>query len=130
MAECDAQAMLNTAKCFSCLDSLQLRQITVVLLCNILKKNDPMAQCNVADLLDDAKCYQCLSEQQLSMLQTQLLCEILTGGGGGQGCLLCGAVDPTDEPECTCALYYNRTTSSFWYWDTVDSKWYPLIGGP
>lgn len=122
--------MLATAKCFSCLDTLQLRQITVVLLCRILQESDPMAECDVSSLLTAAKCYSCLSDQQLSMLQTQLLCEILNAGGTGSSCLLCGAVDPVNAPSCDCALYYNRATQSFWYWDSGGPAWVLLVGGP
>lgn len=50
------------------------------------------------------------------------------GGGSGSSCLLCGAADPVAAPSCTCALYYNVTTGSFWYWDNTGAAWVMLIG--
>lgn len=129
MATCSTSDLLEDARCFACLSSGELELVNTVLLCRILQANDPMASCDVNDLLADANCFACLLPGQLQLLQTQLLCEILSaGGGGGSSCISCGAVDPTADPNCTCALYYNTATSSFWYWDDNLNVWAQLIG--
>jgi hypothetical protein len=128
MATCTVQDMMEVAKCYSCLTPKQLMEVRVALLCQILHAYNPMASCDIHDLMESAKCYSCLDLTQLSMIQTQLLCEILHAGGGtGSSCLFCGAVDPTEDPPCDCALYYNTANSAFWYWD--GATWIPFIGG-
>lgn len=82
---------------------------------------------DIGALLAEAKCFQCLSDRELQYVQSQLLCNIEAGGTGGSGCMLCGLVDPTETPDCDCALYYNTVTSSLWYWDGTAASWYPLI---
>lgn len=131
MATCSPTEYVELAKCFSCLNSKQLMEVRLAILCKILQLSNPMAECDVTTLLNDSRCFTCLDNKQMMMVQTQLLCEILAAGGaGGSSCLLCGDVNPTDTPDCTCALYYNRQTGSFWYWDTGTSTWVELIGGP
>jgi len=129
MATCTTSELLQEAACFNCLSPGQLELVKAVLLCRILQSNDPMASCDVQGLLRDANCFSCLFPFQLQLIQTQLLCEILSsGGGGGSSCLLCGAADPVVDPACECALFYNRTTGSFWYWDDTGVSWVRLIG--
>lgn len=128
MATCTVSSILQHAAGLSGLSPMQLELAKVVLLCRLLQANDPMASCDVQGLLADAECFSCLYPYQLALVQTQLLCEILqSGGAGGSSCLLCGSSDPTEEPICDCALYYNRATSSFWYWDANLSIWANLI---
>lgn len=125
---CEPQDLLNASKCFACLNPYQLELVKASLLCQILQASDPMATCDPAELLDAAKCFACLHPGQLQLIQTELLCEILqAGGGGGEGCIICGIADPVDPPECACSLAYNRTNSSLWYWDQVGLAWAPLI---
>lgn len=129
MATCNVQDLMNLSRCFACLPAGQLEIIKTSLLCQILKGINPMATCDVATLLSASNCFSCLPGPQLAMIQTQLLCEILNagGGGGGEGCIVCGNSDPVAPPTCDCALAYNRVNSSFWYWDSVAVVWYPLI---
>lgn len=119
--ECTPQELINSAKCFACLSPRQLKDVMTSLLCSIAG----MASCDPATLMEDAAAFSPLTAHELEVIQTQLLCEILNGGGsGGSSCLLCGDVDPTDAPEdCTCALYYNKVDSTFWYWDTNANQW-------
>lgn len=129
MATCTVSDLMQQASQLNGLSPGQLELIKTVLLCRILHINNPMASCDVQDLLDDANCFACLFPFQLSIIQTQLLCEILNAGGAGApSCLLCGNSDPVTPPDCTCALYYNRSTSSFWYWDSNLAIWAMLIG--
>lgn len=103
--------------------------VRAVLLCQILQTLNPVATCDVQSLMNEAACFDCLDLRQLSVLQTQLLCEILqAGGAGGQSCIVCGDTDPVADPNCTCALGYNRSTGSFWYWDDSLGQWVQLIG--
>ncbi len=130
MHQCTTSDLLQHAAQYNGLSAHQLELVKVVLLCRILQANDPMASCDVQSLLNDANCFACLFPFQLSVIQTQLLCEILSGGGGGgSSCLLCGTVDPVVAPVCDCALYYNRATASFWYFDSGTATWVMLIGG-
>jgi hypothetical protein len=130
MATCTTSDLLQEAACFSCLSPIQLELIQTAMLCRILQNVDPMANCDVNTLLESANCFTCLFPFQLQVVQTQLLCEILNSGGGlGSSCLLCGDSDPVETPLCECALYYNKSTSSFWYWDSNLSIWAMLIGG-
>lgn len=87
-----------------------------------------MASCDPQSLINNANCLSCLTPFQLALVQTQLLCELLQAGGvGGNSCLLCGLVPPTAAPACSCALYYNSSVGSFYYWDAANSVWVPLI---
>jgi hypothetical protein len=129
MATCTTSDLLQEAACFSCLSPQQLELVKAVLLCRILQNNDPMASCDVQSLLDNANCFSCLFPFQIQLIQTQLLCEILSSGGAaGDSCLMCGAADPVAVPTCDCALYYNRSTGSFWFWDAPFVAWVRLIG--
>jgi hypothetical protein len=84
--------------------------------------------CDVGELAREARCFSCLSEKDLKQVSAYLLCQILlNGGGGGSSCLLCGSSNPTETPSCTCAIYYNTTLSSLWYWDNGASVWVALI---
>lgn len=129
MAVCNVQDLMNVSRCFACLPAGQLEILKTSLLCQILKDRNPMASCDVSSLLSAANCFSCLGSGQLAIIQTQLLCEILNagGGGGGEGCIVCGNADPVDAPTCDCALAYNRVNGSFWYWDNVALVWQPLI---
>jgi hypothetical protein len=130
MATCDPQVLMTAAKCFAPLPGNQLQILTTALLAEILAAANPMADTSPQALMDAAACFACLNPGQLAIINTQLLCEILNagGGGGGNGCILSGAVDPTVAvPGCTDALYVNRVTGSFWYWDNVLLKWFSLI---
>jgi len=130
MATCTTSELMQQAANLSGLSPGQLELVKTVLLCRILHIQNPMASCDVQDLLNDSSCFACLYPFQLSVIQTQLLCEILhAGGGSGNSCLMCGDADPVAAPNCECALYYNRSTSSFWYWDDNLSIWAMLIGG-
>jgi hypothetical protein len=103
-----------------------LLQVQASMLCQILQELNPLADCSVPSLLESANCFGCLTIPQLYIIQTQLLCEILhAGGGAGQSCLLCGDVDPTDDPNCDCAIYYRKDTQQFWDWD--GATWQPFI---
>lgn len=83
-----------------------------------------MARCNVQSLLNDANCFSCLGQKELDVIQTQLMCEIVIAGGvGGQSCNKCGDVDPTEDPNCDCATYYNNLTGKFWVWDDTAGEW-------
>lgn len=125
MATCSPQELLGESSCFSCYPEKQLELIKLALLCRWLKILDPMASCSPQELLDDASCFLCLNPGDWNIIQTQLLCEILqAGGGGGNSCLLCGAVDPVDAPTCTCAIYYNTVTMRFFIWVGF---WNPII---
>jgi len=126
---CSVPDLMGISQCFDCLHDRQLRLVTTSLLCQILLDRNPMASCDVQSLLSSANCFSCLSEHQLATIQAQLLCEILNAGGSGEGCILCGDVDPVDVPDCSCALAYNRTNGSFWYWDGTLAQWVLLIGG-
>ena len=129
MATCTTSDLMQEAAELSGLSPGQLELVKTVILCRILNLSNPMASCDVQELLDDANCFACLFPFQLSLIQTQLLCEILNAGGGsGSSCLLCGDSDPVVAPACACALYYNRSTSSFWYWDANLAIWAMLIG--
>ncbi len=129
MATCTTSELMQAAAELGGLTPGQLELVKTVILCRILHLNNPMATCDVQDLLNDANCFACLFPYQLSLIQTQLLCEILAaGGGGGSSCLLCGSADPVAAPACQCALYYNRATGSFWFWDFNTVSWTRLIG--
>lgn len=87
----------------------------------------------VNEILSDActNKFSCLpSLRHFDIALAQLLYDIsinIGGGGGGQGCMLCGDVDPVDPPpNCTCAWYVNRTNSTTWYWDNRPAHltWY------
>ena len=128
MASCDVQSLLQTAGCFMRLPFAQLLGIQTSLLCQVLQASNPMAVCDVQSLLDSGKCFERLPVTQLLGIQAQLLCEILQGGGTGtDNCLICGDVDPTETPPCTCALAYNRATGAFFYWDSTLTSWISLI---
>lgn len=129
MSDCSASELLAESACFCGLGEKDLELVKISLLCKIWQFNDPMAVCDATDLLESARCFDCLTPKQLSIVQTELLCEILqSGGGGGQSCLLCGDVDPTDAPECNCAIYYNKTTGSLWIWYVDLLQWFSILG--
>src|SRR5207247_9423817 len=128
MAKCSVSDLMAEAACFCGATPNGLEQIKIALLCKLWQQNDPMVQCNVTNLLASAKCYDCLTPHQLDILQTQLLCEILqSGGGSGNSCLLCVTVDPTETPDCACAIYYNTANGTFWIWDASLVQWSVLI---
>lgn len=121
---------MSAANCFANSTTQVLTILQTTLLCKILQNVNPMASCDIQSLLDSGKCFACVPPQQLTIIQTELLCEILQAGGtGGQGCILCGTSDPVDSPKaaCDCALFYNRTNGSFWYWDQLLLQWVALI---
>lgn len=133
MAQCDSKSLQDfaCASGFACLRPHDVALVITSLLCQILKKNNPMAQCDAKSLLESA-CQSgiaCLGERELAVVIAQLACEILqSGGGGGSSCLLCGDVDPVAVPPCDCAMYYNKIAGSFWLWDKDLVKWFALLG--
>lgn len=128
MASCDPKDLIKTAACFDGIPPVTLQGINTVLLCKILLQSQPMSSCDPKTLAQAAACFSGIPLKSLIEIQTQLLCEILNGGGtGGPSCLLCGSVDPTAAPACDCAIYYNRTSAAFWYWDSVAVKWFAFI---
>lgn len=130
MATCNPQLLMDAAACFVPVPGGQLQVLITELLRQILLSSNPMADTSPQSLMEAAKCFVPLNGGQLAAIQTQLLCEILNagGGGGGNGCILSGSVDPTVAvPGCTDALYVNRVTGSFWYWDNALNQWFPLI---
>lgn len=130
MADCSANALLAASTGYQALENRQLLLVFAELLCQQLKAINPMASCDATSLLQSAcnNRFECLENRQVWIIIAQLLCEILqAGGGSGHSCLLCGAVDPVADPTCTCAIYYNATTGSFWIWTGV---WSPILGGP
>lgn len=130
MVACDPQQILRASNCWQAIPAEQLAIIRTQLLCQILQSVSSMASCDPQTLLNNSQCFACFPVSQLALIQTELLCEILNAGGtGGRGCILCGTTDPVDAPApvCECALYYNRTNSSFYYWDQVALAWAALI---
>lgn len=128
MAACDAHDLLESANCFSCLDSHQRILAELALLCSILKAHNPMATCDVQDLMQSASCFSCLDINQRGMVRLQLLCEILQGGGGGStSCNLCGTVDPTVAPTCDCSIYTRTDTAEMWYWNPATATWVKIL---
>lgn len=66
-----AGELLDTAKCFVCLDDHQLLAVTTYLMAvKAGGSTDP------GTLLDSAKCFLCLTDQQLLAIQARLLCSI------------------------------------------------------
>jgi len=129
MATCDSTTLLEIAcdNGLACLDDRNLTVATAVIFCQILQAANPMAQCDANSILQSAcnSGIACLGDRDLKVVLVQLACEILqAGGGGGNSCLLCGAVDPVDAPDCTCAIYYNTVTMRFFIWVGF---WNPII---
>lgn len=129
MATCDPQDLLDASKCFACLTPHQLQVIAVTLLCKEVYHD--MASCDPQELLSASKCFECLTPGQLAVISVQLLCEILNAGGPSTTtCLLCGTVDPTEDPNCECALYYRTDNMAVWLWNDGTATWSQLAGGP
>ncbi len=129
MATCTTEDLLEEAGCFACYPDKQRELIQMALMCRWVQALNPMATCNVAELLEDAACFECLSDGQRDIVRTQLLCEILhAGGGGGNSCLVCSDADPVADPDCDCAMHYNKTTGSLWIWNEALAVWNIILG--
>lgn len=79
---CDAQTLLDDAKCFLCLGEKQLDVAIVQLLREWLLSLSPSADVTPQGLLNEASCLNCLSTKDLMVIQTQLLCDM----EGGTSC--------------------------------------------
>jgi len=132
MATCDSGEVLHASKCFLAIQPHLLRAITVQLLCEILRSNNPMASCDPAELMENAKCFSCLPPNQQLAIQTQLLCEILHGGATAQTCLICVPNPPVDPAPCDCTIGYSSPPNpGVWVWDSALNVWDEVIApGP
>lgn len=130
MAVCDANDFLDRSRCFDCMTMEQKMAVQLAISCAIMQKVNPMTTCDVNELLDSARCFMCLTPEQMMAVNLQLNCEILNAGvTGGKSCVICADTDPVDDPDCSCALGYNRSTGSLWYWNDASTAWVQLIGG-
>jgi hypothetical protein len=71
MANCDVNALLNDARCFSCLSERQLEIVMAQLLVQWSGNTDSTEQ-----LLSDAREFIFLDTKKLEQIQAQLLCNI------------------------------------------------------
>lgn len=72
----------------------------------------------IEQVIAGSACWRCVADFQAAELF--LLNEIVTngtGGGGGSGEVLCGAVDPVAPPTTTCALYFQTVSQALYAWD-------------
>lgn len=132
MATCDLETAAADSVCFECAPVDKLAAMSVSLLCKVLQALDPMATCDPETIADDAKCFECFDLQKLMAIQAKLLCDISEniGGGGaaGTGCVLCDDSDPVEAPtDCSCALWYNYSNTTLWFWRSDTSTWVQLI---
>lgn len=118
---CNAQDLLDAARCFQCLTPWQLQMVRIRLLCAI--KDSQIVSCDPTVLLEAANCLSCLTPGQLDVVEASLLCQIMSSGGGGG--TTCGTVDPTVAPPSGCGLYYRKDNGGVWFWD--GSAWQVLI---
>lgn len=83
MAVCDAQTLLNEAKCLECnLSPGMLPYVEIQLLIDMLLQVDPTADVTPEGLMERAKCWQCkVSPGMTPYIIAQLLCDILKSTG-------------------------------------------------
>lgn len=77
-----------------------------------------IADVTIEEIIAGSACFRCLSDfqaAQLFLLNT--IATNGTGGGGGSGEVLCGAVPPVAAPATSCALYYDTVSTALYYWD-------------
>lgn len=90
-----------------------------------------MAECDFSQLMQDTASLAGKSQHDLLRIIVGVECELLQSGGlGGQSCILCGDVNPTDDPLCDCAYYYNKSTFGEFIWDDDAGTWLQIAGGP
>lgn len=95
--------------CFRCIGD---RQAAILFLLATI------ADVTIEEIIAGSACFRCLSDFQAAELF--LLNEIVTngtGGGGGSGEVLCGAVDPVAPPTGPCALYFQTVSQALYAWD-------------
>lgn len=122
---CNAQDLMDAARCFQCLTPWQLQIVRVRLLCAI--KDSQIVSCDPVVLMEQANCLMCLTPGQLDVVETSLLCQIMSsgGGGGGGGGATCGTTDPVAAPTGSCGIYYRTDNGALWAW--TGSVWLQLI---
>lgn len=72
MADCEPQALMTAAKCFTCLGPQQTLAVQTYLLQQIAGDSH-----TVEELMALAKCFSCLGPKQLREIQAYLLCQIV-----------------------------------------------------
>lgn len=79
MAVCNAQDLLNEAKCLECqLAPGMLPYVEIQLLINMLLQVNPTADVTPEHLMEQAKCWQCkVSPGMAPYVIAQLLCDLL-----------------------------------------------------
>lgn len=120
---CDPQSLVNSAKCLPCIPQDKQMSVLIYIFARMANiTTDP------AGLISLARCFHCIPQAEQMPVLLYVACQIInSGGGGGPTCLLCGTTNPVGAPVCTCAIYYNTTNASLWYWDNGNVKWQPLI---
>jgi hypothetical protein len=123
----DPATLLADAKCYDCA-GLPWQLFQLGLLRQLVLLSMPNADVSPQGLMNQASCYSCMTPGEWQLMSLSLLALLVNSGGtGGGSCLLCGTVDPTTPPSCTCAIYYNRATGSFWDWDADNNVWVAFI---
>jgi hypothetical protein len=128
MANTDPASLLAQAQCYDCA-GLPWQLLQLGLLKQLVLLSNPVADLSPQALMNQVSCYACLSPGQWQLLSLAMLSLLVQAGGtGGGSCLLCGTVNPTTAPSCTCAIYYNRATGGFWDWDSDLNQWVQFLG--
>lgn len=121
VAVCSVSDLLAESSCFTCQPGGIQNALKLALLCRIMRALDPAMTCDVATLLSEAaaNCFVCQPAGIQAAIELQLLCNIsgsLASGGVTQQ-VLCGIVPPTTAPTNGCSIYYDKTSTAFYFWD-------------
>lgn len=85
MATCSPQTLLASNPAFLRVTIKPVQLAKLALLCQILKKFNPVATCDIPTLMARSKCFCAVTNDPAERIELQLLCEISGVAGSGSG---------------------------------------------
>lgn len=119
--DCDPNALMQAAKCFSCIPKGSQEEVMVYLLAQIAGgSTDP------ATLMQEAKCFKCIPKGELEEVMAYLLCQVSLNTG-----MLSGAGSPVDlgiTPSFIGQLYEDTNYGIYWRSTGTTSANWTIVG--
>lgn len=123
MTGAEIQALVDDIPCDLCNISPGMAPYAVLAALIDISTGNPVPDTTQA-LLTEANCLTCLVPPGLVpalMIQAIRAIPVI----GGSSCLLCSIdTDPTDPPDCPCALHYRKDNSTLFYWYAELGQWF------